>query len=117
MDTWLTRESKGVESSHSSRAALNKLNSIKARLRNARSEVYCTLQVSLPLTTACSLAVYISSKRQKCVICLHSKKQEVRQQFHQGDATVRHQGLNRNAISTFMQAPLRVQEKQACICT
>jgi hypothetical protein len=53
MDTWLTRESKGVESSHSSRAALNKLNSIKARLRNARSEVYCTLQVSLPLTTAC----------------------------------------------------------------
>ncbi|DBA93880.1 TPA: hypothetical protein ACH3X3_013925 [Trebouxia sp. C0006] len=44
MDTWLTRESKGVESSHSSRAALNKLNSIKARLRNARSEVYCTLQ-------------------------------------------------------------------------
>ncbi len=46
MDTWLTRESKSVEASHSSRAALNKLNSIKARLRNARSEVYCTLQVS-----------------------------------------------------------------------
>ncbi|KAL0042783.1 hypothetical protein WJX79_011021 [Trebouxia sp. C0005] len=44
MDTWLSRESKSVESSHTSRAALNKLNSIKARLRNARSEVYCTLQ-------------------------------------------------------------------------
>ena len=74
MDTWLTRESKGVESSHSSRAALNKLHSIKARLRNARSEIYCTLQVSLPLTTACSLAIYISSKQHKWVIFWHKKQ-------------------------------------------
>ncbi len=72
MDTWLTRESKGVESSHSSRAALNKLNSIKARLRNARSEVYCTLQVSLPFTTDPSLADCISDENQKCVIFSHS---------------------------------------------
>ena len=58
MDTWLLRDSKSAEASHSSRAALNKLNSIKARLRNARSEVYCTLQVSwaLTLSTACPAA-------------------------------------------------------------
>lgn len=90
MDTWLSRESKSVESSHSSRAALNKLNSIKARLRNARSEVYCTLQVSLPLTTGCSLADCISNKRQMCVVFSHKKKNEVSQQSHQGGATVGH---------------------------
>ena len=77
MDTWLTRESKGVESSHSSRAALNKLNSIKARLRNARSEVYCTLQVSLPLTTG-SFADCISSKRQKFVSDLVYKTRKLK---------------------------------------
>lgn len=50
MDTWLSRESKHAEASQGGRAALNKLNSIKARLRNARSEVYCTLQVCVPFT-------------------------------------------------------------------
>ena len=50
MDTWLSRESKHAEASQGGRAALNKLNSIKARLRNARSEVYCTLQVPVPST-------------------------------------------------------------------
>lgn len=44
-DTWLSRDSKKAESAVGTAAALNKLNSIKARLRNARSEVYCTLQV------------------------------------------------------------------------
>lgn len=47
MDTWLSGESKHGEASQGSRKAVHKLNSIKARLRNARSEVYCTLQVSL----------------------------------------------------------------------
>lgn len=47
MDTWLSGESKRGEASQGSRTALHKLNSIKARLRNARSEVYCTLQVCL----------------------------------------------------------------------
>lgn len=47
MDTWLSGESKRGESSQGSRTAVHKLNSIKARLRNARSEVYCTLQVRL----------------------------------------------------------------------
>ena len=104
MDTWLSRESKSVESSHTSRAALNKLNSIKARLRNARSEVYCTLQVSLPLTTGCALADCISSKQQMCTTSLHHQKLEGRQQPHQCDATVGHRGLSRNANSIFMQA-------------
>ena len=47
MDTWLSGESKRGEASQSSRSTMHKLNSIKARLRNARSEVYCTLQVRL----------------------------------------------------------------------
>ena len=47
MDTWLSGESKRGEASQGSRTAVHKLNSIKARLRNARSEVYCTLQVCL----------------------------------------------------------------------
>lgn len=47
MDTWLSGESKHGEASQGSRTAMHKLNSIKARLRNARSEVYCTLQVRL----------------------------------------------------------------------
>lgn len=50
MDTWLSGESKRGEASQGSRTAVHKLNSIKARLRNARSEVYCTLQVRLSLT-------------------------------------------------------------------
>lgn len=45
MDTWLSGGSKRGEASQGSRTAVHKLNSIKARLRNARSEVYCTLQV------------------------------------------------------------------------
>ncbi|KAL3144166.1 hypothetical protein ABBQ32_003950 [Trebouxia sp. C0010 RCD-2024] len=44
MDTWLSGQSKRGEASQGSRKAVHKLNSIKARLRNARSEVYCTLQ-------------------------------------------------------------------------
>lgn len=49
MDTWLSGQSKRSEASQGSRTAVRQLNSIKARLRNARSEVYCTLQVCLSL--------------------------------------------------------------------
>ena len=45
-DTWLSHDTKKAEAVVGTAAALHKLNSIKARLRNARSEVYCTLQVS-----------------------------------------------------------------------
>ena len=47
LDTWLSSDNKKPEAAVGTAAALHKLNSIKARLRNARSEVYCTLQVSL----------------------------------------------------------------------
>lgn len=47
MDTWLSGEGKHGEASQGSRTAVHRLHSIKARLRNARSEVYCTLQVRL----------------------------------------------------------------------
>ena len=46
-DTWLSHDTKKAEAVVGTAAALHKLNSIKARLRNARSEVYCTLQVSI----------------------------------------------------------------------
>lgn len=46
-DTWLSHDTKKAEAVVGTAAALHKLNSIKARLRNARSEVYCTLQVCL----------------------------------------------------------------------
>lgn len=60
METWLSRERKRVEAYRSGKAALNKLNSIKARLRTARSEVYCTLQVGL-MPARLSLAVHMAS--------------------------------------------------------
>ena len=79
MDTWLSHESKRGEAFQQGRAAINKLNSIKARLRNARSEIYCSLQVcaaptpslspslSYALSPACLTLPFVSN----CDACQH----------------------------------------------
>ena len=67
MDTWLSGESKRGEGSQSSRSTMHKLNSIKARLRNARSEVYCTLQVR-PSPAMPGLLSHLM-KAHGCLVC------------------------------------------------
>lgn len=74
LDTWLSSENKKTEAAVGTAAALHKLNSIKARLRNARSEVYCTLQVSHPFK--CLVIYFLSFPLtlpllQPCTSCVH----------------------------------------------